>query len=124
MVVAGTTRRRFDPEFRAGAVRIVRETGKPVAHVARDLGINEYTLYNWVQMDRLAAGQAGGDGGGGTLKESAEEELARLRREKAELARQHAKEKAAWERERAELEDERDVLKRSVVLWVKEAMGR
>ncbi|MEU5861658.1 transposase [Nonomuraea sp. NPDC047529] len=122
--MAGVTRRRFDPEFRAGAVRIVRETGKPVAHVARDLGINEYTLYNWVQMDRLAAGQAGGDSGGGTLKESAEEELARLRREKAELVKQHAKEKAAWEKERTELEDERDVLKRSVVLWVKEAMGR
>ncbi|MEU8252573.1 transposase, partial [Nonomuraea sp. NPDC048916] len=104
-------------------MRIVKETGKPVARVARDLGVNEYTLYNWVQMDRLAAGQAGGDGGGGTLKESEQEELARLRREKAELARQHAKEKAAWEKERAELEDERDVLKRSVVLWVKEAMG-
>ncbi|MEU8251369.1 transposase [Nonomuraea sp. NPDC048916] len=55
--MAGTTRRRFDPEFRAGAVRIVRETGKPVAHVARDLGINEHTLYNWVQMDRLAEGR-------------------------------------------------------------------
>ncbi|MEV4525776.1 transposase [Streptosporangium sp. NPDC049304] len=122
--MAGITRRRFDPEFRAGAVRIVKETGKPVAHVARDLGINEYTLHNWVQMDRLAAEQAGGDGGGGKLKESAEEELARLRREKAELVKQHAKEKAGWEKERAELEDERDVLKRSVVLGVKEAMGR
>jgi hypothetical protein len=29
------TRRRFDREFREGAVRIVRETGKPIAQVAR-----------------------------------------------------------------------------------------
>ncbi|MEU1238596.1 transposase [Micromonospora aurantiaca] len=34
------TRRQFDPEFRAGAVRIVRETGKSIAQVARDLGVN------------------------------------------------------------------------------------
>ncbi|MEV0386815.1 transposase [Nonomuraea sp. NPDC050643] len=123
--MAGTTRRRFDPEFRAGAVRIVKETGKPVAHIARDLGINEYTLYNWVQMDRHATGQVGRDGnGGGKLKESEQEELARLRREKTELVQQHAKEKAAWEQERAELEDERDVLKRSVVLWVKDSLNR
>ncbi|WP_440104826.1 transposase [Streptosporangium sp. H16] len=120
--MAGTTRRRFDPEFLAGVVRIVKETGKPVAHVARDLGINEYTLHNWVQMDRHAGGQVGG--GGGTLKESEQEELARLRAEKAELARELARQKAAWAKEREQLEDERDVLKRSVVLWVREAMGR
>jgi transposase len=107
--VAGTTRRRFDPGFRAGAVRIVKETGKPVAHIARDLGINEYTLHNWVQMDRHATGQVGRDGnGGGKLKEAGQKEPARLRRYKAELVKQHAKEKAAWEKERAELEDERD----------------
>jgi transposase len=43
------TRRRFDPEFRAGAVRIVRETGKSIAQVARDLGMSDGTPANWVR---------------------------------------------------------------------------
>ena len=76
------TRRKFDPGFRAGAVRIVRETGRPIAEIARELGINEGT-------QGLSMGDV--------------EELKRLRAENAELRM------------------ERDVLKRSVVLWVKEA---
>jgi hypothetical protein len=31
----GETRRKFDKDFREGAVRLVRETGKPIAWVAR-----------------------------------------------------------------------------------------
>jgi transposase len=66
-------RRRFDAEFRAGAVRIVKETGKPVAQVARDLGISPYTLHNWVKLDREREGDSG------ALGESEREDLARLR---------------------------------------------
>ncbi|MEY8017451.1 transposase [Mycobacterium servetii] len=40
-------RKKYDREFREGAVRIVRETGKSIAQVARDLGIHEGTLGNW-----------------------------------------------------------------------------
>jgi transposase len=47
-------RRKFDREFREGAVRIVRETGKPVAQVARELGVNDGALGNWVARDRRA----------------------------------------------------------------------
>jgi transposase len=36
-------RKKYDREFREGAVRIVRETGKSIAQVARDLGIHEGT---------------------------------------------------------------------------------
>jgi transposase len=77
----GETRRKFDRDFREGAVRLVRETGKPVAQVARDLGVNEGTLGNWVNADKRHRGE-----GNGALDEDERAELARLRRENAELA--------------------------------------
>jgi transposase-like protein len=52
--------RKFDGDFKAGAVRLVFETGKPIAQVARDLGINEGTLGNWVTTARRQ--RDGGDG--------------------------------------------------------------
>ena len=94
-------RRKFDAEFREGAVRIVAETGQTLAAVAADLGIKESTLQSWVARARRA-------GGDGTVAESEREELARLRRQDAEKTKRIK-----------ELEMERDVLKRCMVLWVK-----
>ena len=45
-------RRKFSPQFKAEAVQMVIETGKPIAEVARDLGINDGTLGNWVNAWR------------------------------------------------------------------------
>jgi transposase-like protein len=33
------TRRKFDQDFKAGAVRLVRETGKPIAQIAKDFHV-------------------------------------------------------------------------------------
>ncbi|MEN1891314.1 transposase [Streptomyces mirabilis] len=98
MGVTAEKRRKFDPEFREGAVRIVTETGKPIAEVAKDLGINETTLASWVSRARRA----------GTTPAGESDELERLRRENAQL-----------KRDNEELVMERDVLKRCMALWVK-----
>jgi len=47
-------RRRFSPQFKAEAVQLVIETGKPIAEVARDLGVHDGTLGNWVKAWRDA----------------------------------------------------------------------
>jgi transposase len=60
---------------------MVRETGKPIAAVARDLGVSETTLGNWVAADRRARGEQRPD----QVNESELAELARLRRENAQL---------------------------------------
>jgi transposase-like protein len=44
--------RRFTPEFREEAARMVVETSRPIVEVARELGINETSLGNWVRAYR------------------------------------------------------------------------
>ena len=93
-------RRRYDPEFRDGALRVVRETGKSIRQVADDLGISKGTLAHWVLRDKVARG------------------------ERLDPNRASPEQVRMLEKRIVELEMERDVLKRSVVLWVKEATDR
>jgi transposase len=44
--------RKFSPEFREEAARMVVDTSRPIADVARELGINETSLGNWVRAYR------------------------------------------------------------------------
>jgi transposase len=46
-------RRKYSSEYRDEAVKMVIETSRPIAVVARDLNINEGTLGNWVAKYRV-----------------------------------------------------------------------
>jgi transposase len=89
-------RRRFSEEFKRDAVELVRTTGRPIAQIARELGIYDSTLGHWVRQDRIDRGKA---------EELTSDERARLR---------------ALEAENTKLRMERDLLKRTVAFWVKE----
>jgi transposase len=45
-------RRRFSHQFKAEAVQLVLQSGRPIAEIARELAINEGTLGNWVNAWR------------------------------------------------------------------------
>ena len=75
------TRRTFTAEFRAEAVKLVKESGKTVREQAKELGLSESALRKWV-------GQAEADGGHGlvgALTTAEREELSKLRRENRTL---------------------------------------
>jgi transposase-like protein len=46
-------RRKFTPEFKDEAVKLVIDTSRPIAEVAREIGVNEGTLGNWVNRYRV-----------------------------------------------------------------------
>ena len=98
-------RRRYDPEFKpSGAVRIVLETRKPIARVAMTGLPDGIWVFIRVRWGTGSKQQRVSQEGNGPLGEDGLAELVRLQ-----------------PNEVAELRMERDVLKRSVVLWVKEA---
>ena len=70
----------YPPEFRAEAVRLVREGGRNPEELARDLGCTGQTIRNWLKQADLAAGQRR-DG----LTTVEREELRRLRAENRTL---------------------------------------
>jgi transposase len=90
------TRRRFTEDYKAGAVRLVLDEGKTVAAAARDLGLTESSLRNWVEQARAdrTKGRTG-------LTTEERAELASLRKDNRELRM------------------ERDILKKAAAFFAK-----
>jgi transposase len=51
-------RRQFTAEFKRDAVELVRTTGRPIAHIAAELGIYDSTLGAWVKQAEIDRGAA------------------------------------------------------------------
>ena len=90
----------YPEEFRREAVELVRLSGRPIPSVAKDLGVSDQTLRNWVNQANVDAGKREG------LTSDEREELRRLRRENRTLLM------------------EREILKKAAAFFAKETDGR
>ena len=97
--MAAPTRRQFTDAFKSEAVRLTREWGRPVAQVARELGIADNLLYRWRGEQRQVESQ----GRTRQAVRAEQDELTRLRRENETLRK------------------ERDFLKRAAAFFARES---
>ena len=69
----------YPPEFRAEAIRLAKTSGEPISRIAKDLGISDQTLRNWVNQDDVDAGKKSG------LTSDERAEMRELRKENRRL---------------------------------------
>ncbi|MGI5211798.1 transposase [Plantactinospora sp. CA-290183] len=91
---------KYPEEFRRQAAALVLDSGRTIRDVGRELGVNHETLRNWV--DRLRQERDGGNSGRGELGVDERAELLRLRRQVAQL------------------ELEKEILKKAAVFFARE----
>lgn len=94
----GSSHRPYSPEFRAEAVRLVRESGRQPVQLAQELGCSGESIRNWMKQADIDAGRRH-DG----LTTEEREELRRLRAENRVLRM------------------ERDLLKKAAAFFAKES---
>lgn len=91
---------RYPDAFREEAVALVQAGERTIPQIARDLGINEQTLRNWVKRAEIDAGR----GAPGELTSDERAELVRLRRENRVL------------------QQEKEILKKAAAYFAKETL--
>lgn len=91
-------RRKFSEEFKAEAVRLVRDSGESIYSIAKEMDLTETALRRWVQQAEVDRGA----GPAGALSTEERQEMARLRRELKRVRM------------------ERDILKKATAFFAKE----
>jgi transposase len=92
------TRRKFTAEYKAEVVRLVRDGGKTIGQVSKDLDLTESAVRNWVSQAAIDRGE----GLRGALTTEERQELTQLRREVRQLRM------------------EREILKKATAFFAKE----
>ncbi|RSN69767.1 transposase [Actinomadura sp. WAC 06369] len=92
-------RRHFTQEHKDGIVRMVLDGPRPIVHVAREVGIHDTTLGNWVKDYRRRHGDDASTTSAGDPKSTREREL---------------------ERENRKLREENDFLKKAAAFFAKD----
>ena len=95
------TRKRHTKEFKLEAVRLLTQSGRPGAEVARELGIRRNQLYKWAEQLKGKGRQRAFLGSG--PRRAAEDELTRVKRQLVQVTQ------------------ERDILKKAVAFLARES---
>ncbi len=90
-------RRHFDRQFKVDAVRLLNESGKPVAEVARELGVRDTILHRWKRQ--LTPGADGRPTASAAAKTPEQREVEALRKKLAQV------------------EEEREILKKAMAVF-------
>ncbi len=96
--MAKRKRRKFTGEYKAEVVRLVREGGKTIGEVSRDLDLTESAVRQWVKQAQIDAGEG----------------------KKGELTTVEHAELVALRRENKQLRMEREILKKAAAFFAKE----
>ncbi len=90
---------KYDKSFKEEAIRLATTSPQPISKTARDLGIKESSLYNWISQAKSDAPTVADEHGN---KANLIEELNRLRKENIRL------------------KEEREILKKATAFFAKE----
>lgn len=108
----------YTPAFRRDAVQVYASGNRSIMELAKDLGVNRWTLRGWCREQDMVKKRQGKKTG--QPKQTPEPAQAAKQETAAEAVRRLEREKKALERKVAQLEMDREILKKAAAFFAKE----